>query len=561
MSEFSCAESTTEGHNSEATKDGTDHHEFNLAQQDDAITEEKAEHISQMEKLQSSESYGRQINRCRKDTDTHLESIRSEVDSAILEEMKRAKGREQEEDAKIDQEIDEKNQKLEEKIGSITCIIGKNFRIRKVNEEIRKNNEDRELRQKHNHANTEIIQEAIANRQLELHADIEAIAEEIERKICELGKSWQDDTKTTMGTIRNLGELPADGENVKDGQLVGVSGNAAPQEPLDENGVDYIIRTVSRLKFMTAIGRKKYGRIDGYDGEWSLVDTISITNQMAEPSIVGCVDDSVIIVERTDNGDPNTYALDVQNKHNQRVVTGDCSSLVSCALLSDDKIVCGNYCDIAEDFKGESLTGLISVYDRQWKLIKNDFIIPRDGARWGTSVDIAVDQNGMIIAGEGIRPIKIYVINPADGKINRTIGVTAKDVMMRGVLSSGHIIAHSWVAFQKVLKIDHNGPQREISLGEFHRHDDIRNICIDPLTDSLYVVSSDDLYSWGKIDQVMIDSDMTKRRVGSYRLSDRLSQEDRKRYLRGSSVVMTSTGKIVACNGDNIIVFKKLFKL
>lgn len=526
--------------------------------QDDAIIAEKADHISQMEKLQSSGSYGRQINRCRKDTAAHLEAIRSEVDSAILEEMKGAKGREQEEDAKIDQEIDEKNQKLEEKIGSITCMIGKNFRIRNVNEEIRKNNEDKELRQKHNHGNTEIIQEAIANRQLELHADIEAIAEEIERKICELGEMWQDNTKTTMGTVRNLGELPADGENVTDGQLVGASGNDAPEEPLDEKWVDYIIRTVSRLKFMMAIGRKKYGRIDGYDGEWSLFDTISVTNQMTKPSIVGCIDDSVIIVDRTEGGDWHKYALDVQNKHKQRVVTGDCSSLVSCALLSDDKIVCGNYCDIAEDFKGESLTGLISVYDRQWKLIKNDFIIPRDGARWGTSVDIAVNQNGMIIAGEGI---KIYVINPSDGKINRTIGVTAKDVMMRGLLSSGHIIAHSYVAFQKVLKIDQRGPQTEISLGEFHRHDDIRNICIDPLTDALYVVSSDDLYAWGKIDQVMIDNDMNKRRVGSYRLSDRLSQETRKYYLRSSSIVMMSSGKIVACNGDDILVFKKLFKL
>ena len=54
-------------------------------------------------------------------------------------------------------------------------------------------------------------------------------------------------------------------------------------------------------------------------------------------------------------------------------------------------------------------------------------------------VDVAVDQNGMIIAAEEGQS-KIYVINPADGKIMNTI-TCKQNINMHGVLSSGHIIA------------------------------------------------------------------------------------------------------------------------
>ena len=70
--------------------------------------------------------------------------------------------------------------------------------------------------------------------------------------------------------------------------------------------------------------------------------------------------------------------LDMNTKHSQRVITGsDTSWVFSCALLNDDKVVCGKY---SEGCTGDSLTGCISVYDRQWKHI-NDVTIPRNTTR------------------------------------------------------------------------------------------------------------------------------------------------------------------------------------
>ena len=102
-----------------------------------------------------------------------------------------------------------------------------------------------------------------------------------------------------------------------------------------------------------------------------------------------------------------------------------------------------------------------------------------------TWVDVAADQDGMIIAAE-LDQSKIYVINPADGKIMNTI--TCKhNIRMHGVLSSGHIIAQSSPPDHRVFIIDRQGAQREIP-----HSDEILNACIDPMTDDLYVVTSDD---------------------------------------------------------------------
>ena len=80
-----------------------------------------------------------------------------------------------------------------------------------------------------------------------------------------------------------------------------------------------------------------------------------------------------------------------------------------------------------------------------------------------TGVNVAVDQDGMIIAAEGDQS-KIYVINPSDGKIMNTI-TCKENIRMRGVLSSGHIIAqplHSQRQIDRVFIIDRQGAQREI---------------------------------------------------------------------------------------------------
>ena len=178
--------------------------------------------------------------------------------------------------------------------------------------------------------------------------------------------------------------------------------------------------------------------------------------------------------------------------------------------------------------------------------------IPKNTTRDDTRVAVAVDQDGMIIAAEGFQS-KIYVINPADGKILNTI-TCKQNIRMLGVLSSGHIIAQPYPPDHRVFIIDRQGVQREIP-----HSDVILNACIDPMTDDLYVVTSDDEWKTCVIDEVMSGGDMKKRRVASFPLLTGLAsraQDNRNSHLLSSRVMMTSSGKMIACDGATTLVSK-----
>eukprot|EP00057_Strongylocentrotus_purpuratus_P012890 XP_011667364.1 PREDICTED: uncharacterized protein LOC105439726 [Strongylocentrotus purpuratus] len=524
-----------------------DHHEQSCVRQDieGAIIENKAElnilKEKAKDKLKLCQVYGDQIRQCRKDTDTHLQALKDEVDSVINEAITQDKDIDKKDAAKINQEFDEKNNQLQEE-------------IQKINEKIRENDEERMKRLELNRTYTAKRREPIDKKQHSLQTDIQNITEEKEKKIVEFEKTWQDDTKTTETTIQTLHTVLEDNKNVvKDGHHVKTSVRDELKKPLNEGEVQQITGILSGVRFVKGAGRKKYdGRIDGYDGEWKLITTINVSDEIPSPIIVGRIDECNVIITDRVLGSPHTYVLDLNNTHTRRVITGsDTSIVVACALLNDDKVVCGKSC---EGCTGDSLTECISVYDRQWKHI-NDVTIPRNTARDDAGVDVAADQDGMIIAAEWNQS-KIYVINPADGKIMNTI-TCKQNIRMLGSLSSGHIIAQPFPSDHRVFIIDRQGAQREIP-----HSDEILNACIDPMTDDRYVVTSNDEYKTCVIDQVMSGRDMKKSLVASFPLSTSLgSPENRKHRLALSRVVMTSSGNRIACDGDNILVFKKLLSL
>ncbi|XP_030849605.1 intracellular protein transport protein USO1-like [Strongylocentrotus purpuratus] len=344
------------------------------------ILKEKAK-----DKLELCRVIGDQIHQCRKDTDTHLQTLKDEVDSVINEAIQTDKDTEKEDAAKINQEINEKNQKLQDE-------------IKQINEKMQKNDEEREKRLELNHTDAEKRRELIDNKQYVLQTDIQNIAKEKERKIGQLEKSWQDNTKTTETTIQTLDTVLKDDSNVvKDGHHVKTSVSDELKKPLNEGEVKQITDTISGVRFVKGAGREKYdGRIDGYDGEWKLIDLINVSDKITVPAFVGYIDECNVIIRDTLNGSRHTYMLDMNTKDSHRVMTGsDASRVISCALLNDDKVVCGKY---SKGCTGDSLTGCISVYDRQWERI-NDVTIPRNTTADGAAADVAVDQDGMIIAG------------------------------------------------------------------------------------------------------------------------------------------------------------------
>ncbi|XP_041467579.1 uncharacterized protein LOC121417912 [Lytechinus variegatus] len=491
------------------------------------------------DKLKEGRLYEDEIDQCTKDTDTHLQALKDEVNSTIKEAINIDKAKEKMHADKINQEFDDRNQVLQEE-------------IMKINAKIRKNNKEREKQLELIHTNAQIRQRHMDNKKIGLHREIDNIVKEKDRKIRELMKSLQDYTKTIENAIQTIDTVLGDDKNiVKDGHSVNMSVSDKLKKPLYKNYVKQITDRISGVMFVKGVGREKYdGRIGGYDGEWMLSDTINVKDEITCPIIVGCIDECNVIITDVEPDSEHTYMLDMNTKHIQRVITGtDISCVISCALLNDDKIVCGRYC---EGCTGKFYTGSISVYNRQWIHI-NDVTIPRNKTDDTPFVYVVVDRDGMIIAAEWGKS-KIYVINPADSKIVNTIKCK-EDVVMRGVLSSGHIIAQP--GDKRILIIDRQGGQREIP-----HIDVICDVSVDPITDDLYVVTSDDEFKTCMIDQVMGGSEVKKRRVTSFPLSIRMTDEDdRLDCILLSRVMISSLGKIIACDGDSILVFENRISL
>ncbi|XP_063964946.1 uncharacterized protein LOC135156424 [Lytechinus pictus] len=520
-----------------------DHHEKLCVRQDieDALRENKAKlnilQKAMMDKLELLRVYGIEIHQGKHVPDEHLKTIQNEVDSEIEEEIERDRAKEKEDADKIDEEIDGENEQHQEE-------------IRKLQNKINQNNAKREQRHNDNRLNAEKRRKPIIDKQRILQNDIQKIVQEIDRKIGELEKSLNDDTKSAEKAKETLDRILEDDKTIViDGHRVHASVSEELKKQLNEGEVKEINRAVSCVRFVRGVGREKYdGRIDGYDGEWKLIDKINVRDKIMSPWIVGCIDEDKVIITEALIGETHTYMLDLNSKTTQRVINGsDTSYIISCAALNDDKVVCGRY---IEGCTGDSLPGCISVYDRQWNHI-NDVTIPST-TRNDTWVRVAIDQDGMIIAAEGSQSM-IYVINPANDEIVSTITCKEK-IVMRDVLSSGHIIALPSLLDHRALILEREGDHREIP-----HSDVILNVCVDRMTDDLYVVTSDDEYKTCVIDQVMSEGDLKKRRVASFPLSTRLG--DRFSHLVPSRVMMTSSGNMIACDGDNILIFKKRFIL
>ena len=85
---------------------------------------------------------------------------------------------------------------------------------------------------------------------------------------------------------------------VKDGHHVKTLVCDKLKKPLDEGEVKQITSTISGVRFVKSAGREKYdGRIDRYDGEWKLIDTINVRDEIPiTQSIVGCIDECKVII-------------------------------------------------------------------------------------------------------------------------------------------------------------------------------------------------------------------------------------------------------------------------
>ncbi|XP_063956673.1 uncharacterized protein LOC135154459 [Lytechinus pictus] len=422
-----------------------------------------------------------------------------------------------------------------------------NRMIRVINEEadeeIRLVNEKREKRIKDCNTERENERQIIKDKEAKLLSDAKKISEVISKKI----KDLTDKNQHVINTVENI-ESTFKRINQHDETLV----NEAPQvlASIDENlslnvhqdvsdCLDRIQNEVERMKFVEGeVGGEYYGRIDGYIGKWELVKSIHIPSVVSKPSVHGLVSDDEICVR--DVGNKDVYITNINTQHTEKVIDGGVL-ITSCAPIDSNVIVCGK---VRGGCTGDRLNGCITLYDRQWKVIR-DISIPRNGY---DRVYVDVDRDGMIIAGQ-LDQSNIYVINPADDKIVNTITMQGKEVW-DGIqdLSSGDIVVRT--VNNEYTVISRSGEEKTV----IHCDEWVSSRCrVDKLTDTLYITYRDEARKTYSVDQVSRDGIIQARRIVEY------EQSDRTNFM--SPCLVTPTGNFIGCDGDKLLIYKKTYIL
>ncbi|XP_063967087.1 uncharacterized protein LOC129279254 [Lytechinus pictus] len=431
----------------------------------------------------------------------------------------------------------------------------KNVKEREVNlirvineeadEEIREINEKREKRIKDCNIDIEKEQITIKARETRLLSDTKTISDEVTKKINDLTNKIQH----ALNTMKNI-ESTITRINQQDETLV----NEAPQvlASIDENlslnahqdvsvCLDRVQDKVDKVKFVEGeVEGEYYCRIDWYIGKWELVKSINIPSGVDMPRVRGLISDDEICVEDIDNHD--MYITCISTEHTQKVIDGVSNmDITSCASINRNVIVCGKW---RWGCTGDRLDGFITLYDRQWKMIR-DISIPRNEG--GNIVYVDVDRDGMILAAQSGQS-NTYVINPDDGKVVHTVTMQGKEVFGEiQALSSGDIVVNT--NSNEFSLISRSGEEKAVIHCDEWRE---LEYCVDKLTDTLYITYR----VAGKtcaVDQVSGDGIIQAKRIVEYVETDR--------FLYFSPCLVTPSGNLVVCDGEKLILYKKKFSL
>ena len=422
--------------------------------------------------------------------------------------------------------------------------------IRLIDEEADKEiqiiNEKRETRIKSCHEEAEQQQLPIRESQANVESETKAISEVVANKIKDLTSKNQHAISTMDNVDAKIKRIKQDDKTLVDKtpQVLafledGLSSNVHQDV---SNCLDRIQREVLKVGFVEGeVCGEHYGRIDGYVGKWELVKSIHIPSIVIYPHVRGLIGADEICVW---NGYTHAmYVTNISTEHTQNVIEGGSNMhITSCASVDSNVIVCGKWRQLG--CTGDSLDGCITLYDRQWKVIRN-ISIPRYN-EFINRVYVDVDRDGMILAAQCIESY-IYVINPDDGRIVNTITMQGKVVMDEiQALSSGDIVVPT--ENNEFTVISRSGEEK----AAIHSDEWFCPCChVDKLTDTLYILYCKDERTKHAVDQVSCDGIIQARRIVEYERSDRCDY--------AISCLETSSGNLVACDGDKFFVYKKRF--
>eukprot|EP00057_Strongylocentrotus_purpuratus_P027839 XP_011682313.1 PREDICTED: uncharacterized protein LOC105446774 [Strongylocentrotus purpuratus] len=425
-------------------------------------------------------------------------------------------------------------------------------KIRLINEEadeeIRIINMKRDRRIKGCNAEKEKQQLIIKESQAKLLSETKAISEVVSKTITDL----QSKNQHAIGTFDNI---DATIKRIKQDDKTLVNEAPQPKRSIDDNlnlnihqdvsdCLDRMQREVQKVKFVEGeVGGEHFRRIDGYIGKWELVKSIHIPSIDGCPKMCGLIsDDEICVVDLLNR---HTYVTNISTEHTKKVIEGAGNVYItSCAPIDSNVIVCGKR---RLDCEGDSLDGCITVYDRQWKVIRN-ISIPRNDHFSCTRVHVDVDKDGMILAAQ-FNQSNIYVINPADGKKVITITIQGKKVYGNiKALSSGDIVVNT--DDNEFTVISRSGEEKAV----IHSDDWVSSwLHVDKLTNTLYITHKDDERGTiCAVDQVSCDCIIQERNIVQYEESYRFV------YTIGPCLA-TPSGNLVVCDRGKLFVYKKRF--
>ncbi|XP_071483118.1 uncharacterized protein [Diadema antillarum] len=500
---------------------------------DDIVTERKSalrdlvvRATKKMAELGNREQHAKQHE---VDATNHLMSVESEIGLFFEEIIRR-------ENANLRREEDMIKQQAEEEISNI--------------------NEKKEQRLLQSRSKARANREKMAKTQEELSISFTDIRNECIRKFehChhQITKSQLamkrvlSDTDTLLLSNRRLIE---EGKDLlsKLNQDVGSADERKEEE--DPEGISSKVKTVRFVKSKEGKGYK--GRVDWCGGKWELSDSIEIPEDVKFPNIVGCINEEEVVISDWSCDNVQTYVINVRTKKTEKAPQNDSETFIaSCTLLDDNTIVCGKW--RLESCSGPVLTKCISLYDRQWQLLRH-LDIPRHTQADYSCVEVAVDVDGMILACE-VGQSNIYVIDSKSGKNESVITCKSGDIRMHGIMTCGKIIARPNDG--TLLVIDRHGDQTEIKHSER-----ILNVAIDPLTDDPYVVCYDAESNVCSIDRMSYDSEAGVRELSLPLWEGLNARNERHWHVLSSGLIITSDGKLILCDGRNVMVYKKKFTL
>ena len=379
----------------------------------------------------------------------------------------------------------------------------------------------------------------------DLLADVADIGEAALAKLSDLQRQAADALDCLVNVSKEIETIIQDESSVivVDPEAIAALTNPAVLgQTVDEGAAEEISHAVQSIGVVKDENNEQnVGKIIGYgDRKWTLLEKVTIPQDITEPGVAGLVGDDVII---TDWEEGHTYALNICGKTTRKVVPCEGASLiVSCALMADGTIACGSHTETSQ--------GSITFYDREWKSIKDIAIPSRREWSW---IDIAFAHDGLIIAVQD--HCDLYVIDPAKDEIISTITCT-DEILLRGAMTSGSIIAQPSSMYNcdaKLLLIDRRGNQSEIV------HDKaIVNCAIDPATDDLYLLYWNQKGRNIAVDQLARDGAVKGTELFSFRRSkEQIGNEVA--MPRWSYCHMTSSGKIIVFDGRSILIFKQKF--